>query len=364
MHAITNVRMIKGPAIVDVNGACHVLGKEVSGHIISIRPGKAIPFEPSTRCKLRVRLGTGGKMWKANPVDAGTFMWRDIARDISALAAGKRVTVMLAGNSDTGKSTLSTYLANYLRGHGLVSCIIDGDIGQGDLAPPGSIGAAPISGQIIDLRDVSTRLFEFVGNISPVGFERLIARKLSTILKRGSRLGDISIVNTDGYAGHAGVQYKLQIANELRPDAIVCVGKNPALFDALGDGPWRVLRAKASNQAPKSRSDRISRRLDQFLRYIGDGTTFAELCKVEFTYKNRLFSPSELSHPPIKQLEPENLKRMFVGLCSNKKVIGFGIVTGIIKDNIYIKTNVKNFDRLYLSNIRLPSKMSAKIRID
>jgi len=364
MHAFANVRMIKGPAIVDVNGACHVLGKDVSGHTISVRPGKAIPFEPSTRCRLCVSLGTGGKMWKANIGDAGTFMWRDIARDISASADNKKFTVMLAGNSDTGKSTLSTYLANFVRGHGLVPCIIDGDIGQGDLAPPGSIGAAMLSGQIIDLRDVSTHLFEFVGNISPAGFERLIVRKLSTILKRGSLLGDISIVNTDGYARDAGVQYKLQIANELSPDVIVCVGKNPALFEALRDGPWRLLRAKASNQTPKSKSDRISRRLDQFLRYVGDGETFAELWKVEFEYKNRLFSQSELSHPPIKQLEKENLKSMFVGLCLSKKVIGFGIVRGIVKDKIYIKTNVKNFDRLYLSNIRLPSNMFGEIRND
>lgn len=165
-------------------------------------------------------------MWRANSAAAGTFIWRDIGRDISELADGKRVTVMLAGNSDWGKSTLSVYLANLALGHGLVPCIIDGDIGQNDLASPASIGAAALSRQIIDLRDVSASMIEFVGNTSPVGFERVVARKLRSIIKRVGLLGDIFIINTDGYAREAGIQYRLMIANELQPDAIVCVGEN------------------------------------------------------------------------------------------------------------------------------------------
>ena len=138
-----------------------------------IRAGKALPFEPSGRCRLHVRFGSGGRMWRANSAAAGTFIWRDIGRDISELADGKRVTVMLAGNSDWGKSTLSVYLANLALGHGLVPCIIDGDIGQNDLASPASIGAAALSRQIIDLRDVSASMIEFVGNTSPVGLSAL-----------------------------------------------------------------------------------------------------------------------------------------------------------------------------------------------
>jgi polynucleotide 5'-hydroxyl-kinase GRC3/NOL9 len=364
MYSIANVRMIKGPAIVAVNGACHVLGNDVSGRKITIRAGKALPFEPYGKCRLDVRFGSGGRMWRANPAAAGTFIWRDTARDISALADGKRVTVMLAGNSDTGKSTLSVYLANMVLGDGLVPCIIDGDIGQGDLAPPASIGATALSRPIIDLRDVSAGMIEFVGNTSPVGFERVVARKLRSILKRVGLLGDICIVNTDGYALGAGVKYKLMIANELQPDAIVCVGENSLLLDALGDGPWRVLRAKPTNQAPKSRSERANRRLEQFLRHIGEGSTSAELLQVKFTYKSRLFSPSELFRPDIKQLEPEKMKRMFVGLGLNKRVTGFGIVTGINKDSIRIQTKVETFDRVYLSNIRLVGNMTAEIRID
>jgi polynucleotide 5'-hydroxyl-kinase GRC3/NOL9 len=302
-------------------------------------------------------------MWLADPAAAGTSMWRGLAQQVSTLAGGKKITVMLAGDTDTGKSTLAAYLANVLLRRGLVPCIVDGDIGQGDLAPPASIGAAALSRQVTDLRDVSASLFEFVGNISPAGFERIVAKKLRLLLERAGPLGNVCIVNTDGYVRDGGVQYKLMIAKELRPDVIVCLGKNPELLDAFEGGPWQVLRARASSQALKSRYERMSRRLDQFLRHIGSGSSVAELSQVKFVYMGRTFSPSELSQPPIIQLEPENLKRMFVGLGSNDQVVGFGIITDITPGNVYVRTDVSSFDRIYLSNIRLGRDRAVEIRI-
>jgi polynucleotide 5'-kinase involved in rRNA processing len=71
---------------------------------------------------------------------------------------------------------------------------------------------------------------------------------------------------------------------------------------------------------------------------------------------NDLFSPSELFHPPIKQLEQENMKGMFVGLGSNGIVVGFGVIKNVNLSNntsIRIQTNINSFDTIYLSNIRL-----------
>ncbi len=356
--------MVKGPATVTVDGTCHVLGSDVSGQTIQIRAGKALPFEPRRLCSLRARLGRGGRMWLADPADAGTSLWHDIAQQVTALASGKKVTVMLAGDTDTGKSTLSAYLANVALGLGLAPCIIDGDIGQGDLAPPASVGAAVLSRQVTDLRDVKASLFEFVGNISPAGFEHLVAKKLGSIFKRAGLLGDICIVNTDGYVRNSGVQYKLMIAKELRPDVIICLGENQVLLDTFRDGPWQVLRAKLSSQASKSRHERTSRRLDQFLRHVGSGSSAVELLHLKFIYMERVFSPLELSQPPIKQLEPENLKRMFVGLGSNDQIVGFGIITGINQSSILVQTDVGCFDSVYLSNIRLSGDRAVEIRID
>ena len=361
------VRMIKGPAKVVVKGACHVLGRDVSGQTVKVRAGKALPFEPSNRwCRLHAQLGYGARLWWADPKRAGTSMWFDLAQQVSNLATRKKITAMLVGDTDTGKSTLAIYLANIAIRRGLVPSIIDADIGQGDLAPPTAIGAAVLSKQVVDLRDVNTSLFEFVGSISPVGFEELVAKKLKSMLDRTRLLADMCIVNTDGYVRNGGVQYKAMIAEELQPDAVISLGENMELFDMWHNGAsWQILRAWSSHQAYKSRLERLNRRLDQFLRYVGNRYSIVKLSQVKFDYMNRLFSPSNLFRLPIKQLEPDNMTGMFVGLGSNGNVMGFGIIINVNQDdsNIHIQTNINSFDTIYLSNIRMSSDRIMEVRL-
>ena len=370
MPQAPKVRMVKGPARVFVKGACHVLGSDVSGQIVKVRPGKALPFEPRNQwCRLRVQLGYGARLWWADPRQAGISMWRSLSEQVSALAANKKAitTVMLVGDTDTGKSTLSVYLANMAIKNGLIPIIIDGDIGQGDLAPPTAIGAAVLSKQLVDLRDVNASQFEFIGGISPIGFETLITKKLKSILDRirTSSLADICIVNTDGYVKDTGIQYKAMIAEELQPDAIICLGENVDLFDGQRQQQQQeqhkakscqILRASRSSQAYKSRIERMNRRLDQFLRYVGHGSSVVKLSQIKFDYMNKVFSPSDLfNQPATKQLETENMRGMFVGLGSTGNVIGFGVIINVNLGNdiIHIQTNISSFDTMYLSNVRL-----------
>ena len=362
------VRMIKGPAKVVVKGGpCHVLGRDVSGQTVKVRPGKALPFELGNKwCRLHARLGYGARSWWADPKQAGTSMWLSLAQQVSDLATGKKTIVMLVGDTDTGKSTLAIYLANTAIRRGLIPSIIDADIGQGDLAPPTAIGAAILSKQVVDLRDVNTSLFEFVGSISPVGFEELIAKKLKSMLDRTSKLADICIVNTDGYVRNGGIQYKAMIAKELQPDAVISLGENVEMFDMWHKGAsWQILRARSSNQAYKSRLERLNRRLDQFLRYVGNGYSIVNLSQVKFDYMNRLFSPSDLFQLPLKQLEPDNMTGMFVGLGSKGNVMGFGVIIALDSDNgnINIQTNINLFNTIYLSNISLSNHRLMEIRL-
>ncbi len=360
------VKMIKGPAEVIVKGACHVLGRDVSGQIVKVRAGKTLPFEPSNRwCRLHARLGYGARLWSADPNEAGTLMWLNLARRISDLASRKKTTVMLVGDTDTGKSTLAIYLANMAIRRGLVPSIIDGDIGQGDLAPPTAIGSAFLSKQLVDLRDVNSSLFEFVGSISPVGFEGLIAKKLRSLLDRTSPFADIFIVNTDGYVRNGGLEYKSMIAQKLQPDAIIPLGEN-VLFDGLYKvASWQIFHARSSSQAYKSRLERLNRRLDQFLRYVGNGYSIVNLSQVKFDYMNKLFSPSDLFQLPLKQLEPDNMTGMFVGLGSKGNIMGFGVIITLNSDNsiINIQTSINSFDTIYLSNISLSNHRLMEIRL-
>lgn len=359
------VRMVKGPARVFVKGACHVLGSDVSGQIVKVRAGKALPFEPRNQfCRLHAQLGYGAKLWWADPQQAGISMWRTLSEQVLTLAANKKAitTVMLVGDTDTGKSTLSIYLANMAIRNGLIPSIIDGDIGQGDLAPPTAIGAAVLSKQLVDLRDVNASQFEFIGGISPIGFESLIAKKLRSIFDRirTSSLANICIVNTDGYVRNSGLQYKAMIAEELQPDAVICLGENVELFERQRQHKavsYQILWARRSSHVYKSRFERLNRRLDQFLRFVGHGSSIAKLSNIKFDYMNELFSPTDLfNQPPSKwRLETESMGGMFVGLGSNGSVIGFGVIINVDLGNniIHTQTNINSFDTTFLSNLRL-----------
>jgi polynucleotide 5'-kinase involved in rRNA processing len=185
------------------------------------------------------------------------------------------------------------------------------------------------------------------------------------MLDRTSPFADISIVNTDGYVRNGGLEYKSMIAQKLQPDAIISLGEN-MLFDGWRKvASWQLLHAWSSSQAYKSRLERLNRRLDQFLRYVGNEYTIANLLQIKFDYMNTLFSSFDLRQPPLKQLEPENMTGMFVGLGSNCTVMGFGVIINVNPNNstIHAQTNINSFDTIYLSNIRLSSDRIMEVRL-
>jgi polynucleotide 5'-kinase involved in rRNA processing len=160
------------------------------------------------------------------------------------------------------------------------------------------------------------------------------------------------------------------IAEELQPDVVICLGENVLLLDRSKIWSSKILHASSSSQVYKSRIERLSRRLDQFLRYVGNGSYTAKLSQVKFDYMSKLFSSSDLFQqqqqpPPIKQLEPENMTGMFVGLGSKGSVSGFGVIINVSPGNgiIQIQTNTNSFDTIYLSNVRLSSDRIMEVRL-
>jgi polynucleotide 5'-hydroxyl-kinase GRC3/NOL9 len=324
---------------------------DVSGTTVAVKAGRALPFEPAQGCTLEVE---GGEAWPADPSGAGTSMWQGVAEKVLSIA-GRRPVVMLVGRTDTGKSTFSTFLANLAIERGIVPCIIDGDIGQGDLAPPVCVGAAVVESQVTDLRDVVSECFEFVGSTTPAGSERLVARSLRAVLDRNRGLSRLHIINTDGYVDGKGVPYKRMLATVLRPSVVVCLGRSE-LGAALARGPWLFLRARASAQAAKTRSDRVARRMDQFMRYIGEGLASVPAKRLKFAYRGR---PIPIGG--VRRLAaPAEMEGMFVGLASRGAIAGFGIIENF-GQLVRIRTGVQDFDRVFLSNVSLKNGVESRL---
>jgi polynucleotide 5'-hydroxyl-kinase GRC3/NOL9 len=302
-----------------------------------VRAGKALPFEPDDDCK----LGIEGEAWGADPSAAGTKMWKNAVQRI--LNSGSSRVVMIAGGVDAGKSTFCTYLANMAISRGIIPCVIDGDMGQGDLAPPAAIGAAVLTKPVTDLRDIDARLFEFTGSLSPAGCKRLVASRMRSLLGRTRRLAGLHIVNTDGYVD---VMYKRMLVRALRPDAVVVLGSRQLAAGLAG--PWQTIRARSAWQASKTYHERVGRRLEQYARYVGEGSASVAMNQVKLVY-------TASSRPA-----PNVTEGMFVGLGEKDRVAGFGIVESI-DENITIKTNIQHFTTVWLSDVSLKGGVESRL---
>jgi polynucleotide 5'-hydroxyl-kinase GRC3/NOL9 len=264
---------------------------------------------------------------------------------------------------DTGKSTFCTYLANTALKLGIISCIIDGDIGQGDIVPPSAIGSTIINQAVTDLRDATATHFGFVGSISPAGIESLII-KTTHRLSESSCCGQarLQIINTDGYIDNGGLHYKRQMADEIQPDIVVMLGRNRLLANAIGSGDWTFLRTRSSTQANKSWTDRRWRRHDQFLRFVGDGQIFANTDEKMFRY---LGNPIHLSDIlSLLLIDPLWLKDVFVGLGRNEVIAGFGLIKNIDKNHVELRSDLREFDTIHLTNIRIGADMAEQITLE
>jgi polynucleotide 5'-hydroxyl-kinase GRC3/NOL9 len=289
---------------------------------------------------------------------------------------------LLLGPTDSGKTTLSTYIINQAIKRELRPAIIDADIGQGDLAPPGTIGCAPIENLILDLREVKGKHFRFIGSTNPTRNERLIVRSVESLIGEVNRENsdfrgiDLVVVNTDGYVAGEGLYCKIAIANATQPDTVVCLGENAPDFCKqlrssiqLGKLPL-ILSPKAKlalSYRPiiKLRFERERRRADQFQRYMTVcgkeiGTNGFSLRKIRFVYKGLIYHSvffrvgdhiTLLRKNRARIIPNAALANMFVGLGRASTIIGFGIISSIKKKEIIIRTNFADIDTIYLSNI-------------
>lgn len=356
-----SILLVKGPARVRCEGNVAVLGMNVDGEVI-IRAGKVLPFEVNEPSKINVGISMGGSYRMVKDGDRiGVSIWKDIADKMRH----RPKRVMLVGATDTGKSTLTTFLSNTAHANGLKVGVIDGDVGQGDLAPPSCIGAALIRKQFLDLRDIDAEYYAFIGSISPMGIEKLVIDSMKQILDKIVARSDVCVINTDGYVDEYGINYKIALAEALKPDLIVYIGDQARKFDG-----FEVVHVNAPSGIMKTRTEREGRRLAQYARFVGNGEGERSVyaTKKNFVFMGKVYDQSIFKGNLIKiqnfMLPSDVMKGMFVGLAIGDDVKGFGVVTKIADGKINVKTAYRcKFDTIMLSMIRLARNMRREYQI-
>src|SRR4051812_5452263 len=158
---------------------------------------------------------------------------------------------MLLGAPDTGKTTLALRMVNAALERGLRVGLIDADVGQSEIGPPGTIGLALPDRPATSPSDWRAAAIAFVGATNPVG--RLLdvvvgARRLADEAHR--RGAETIVVDTSGLI-RGGVALKLKLAKleVLQPTVVLALRRERELDPLLRLVP-AACRATVITMAP------------------------------------------------------------------------------------------------------------------
>lgn len=162
-------------------------------------------------------------------------------------AAAARL-ILILGDTDTGKTSLTAALAGDLAARGLPVGVIDADLGQSQIGPPAALGLGRVTARVAALADAEVVALAWVGRTSPAGLEEALWAGAGRLADRAAAL-DLRpvLVDTGGLVlGPLGRRLAVGTVRRLSPDLVVCLQRDrecePILDEvAAGSGP-EVLR--------------------------------------------------------------------------------------------------------------------------
>jgi polynucleotide 5'-hydroxyl-kinase GRC3/NOL9 len=335
-----------------VSGRAEVFGYRVRpAQKIVVREGKRLPFFALEKAVFDISLGTNSSIEEA----AGSTIPSSWSKLLEAvLSLEKRPAVILVlGTTDSGKSSLCTYLVNRLADCKCRVAVLDGDLGQSDIGSSGTVGYGVASKPVTELYGLKLENAFFIGVTSPIldinrTIEGLAALKAEIL----ERTVDFVVVNTDGWvAGDVAVQYKTALIKELKPDVIVGVQAENELDELARSLEQTVvtveLSSSLSQRTPEKR--KILREMT-YARYLKDA-------------KTQCYPMSQVTIEPRNGLPKDQTpeKGLLVGLYgSGSKFLGIGVLREInqTRKALKVQTSVAaKPQRIVIGKVRLDEKL-------
>ena len=197
--------------------------------------------------------------------------WEDAARRFLGTAG----LTMVVGGPDTGKSTLCQYLVyrSYVAGEPVA--LVDLDLGQSHLGPPGALGLGLFPPRFPGDRGLFPEGLYFIGQTSPVGAILEVAVGCRVLVDQARAQGVTRLlVNTSGLVhGFAAHRLKQAQAELLQPQLLLALereGELAPLLRTLDQGPGTMLTLPVSSHAfPWGLELRRLYREERFRRYWG-----------------------------------------------------------------------------------------------
>jgi len=345
--------LVDGPASVRlVSGKAEVFGYQVKqAQKVVVREGKRLPFFVLEKALFDMSLGANAGVEEAS----GSTIPSSWNKPLEAILSveKKPVVVLVLGKIDSGKSSYCTYLVNKMVNGKCRVAVLDGDLGQSDIGPSGTVGYAVTSKPVTELYDLKLENAFFIGVTSPIiaigkTIEGLSALK-TEVFKRPM---DFVVVNTDGWVeGDIAVRYKAALIKELKPDLIVGVQVADELSGLIANAEQAVLTVEISpSLRQRTAEKRKSLREMTYARYLKGA-------------KLQCYPMSQLAIEPRdalpKSQAPE--KGVLVGLYGSEgKFLGIGVLREInqIRRVLKVQTAVSiKPSRIVIGKVFLDEKL-------
>ncbi len=266
---------ISGPAeIVISEGSLMVLGAELAkGDKVSISEYRSYALKALEDTRILVGLGERGKIEWVGPDTEPLEEWVSIAEAvIDGCTLPCRVVVM--GPVDSGKTSFTALLANRALARGVPVALIDSDVGQADIGPPGFVSLSLPSDWILWLRELEPSSMRFIGSIEPAPVVGRIVSQTVILVERAEREGaGLTVVDTDGWVeGWNALEYKGDLVRTAGIDRIIVLG-DPGLYGFLQKlRPGRVYYARSPVvKVSRDAVDRGNLRSMNYRRFLEGG---------------------------------------------------------------------------------------------
>ncbi|MCC6010811.1 MAG: GTPase [Desulfurococcaceae archaeon] len=213
-----------GPMSILVKSGCiDIYGKELcAGGKAIIHKARNYIVEATSDAEIDVTMVNNSQIQSVEDNDPYRKK-REVIIEITRSTCKKIVVV---GCVDCGKTSFATMLFNAFLRTGRKPGVIDGDVGQADIGPPGYITLGTSEETVLWISELKPISMRFIGDIKPQYYAQSIISKIKELVKFAEDLHlNPLIVDTDGWVkDEAGLLHKYSIINELRPDIIVVLG--------------------------------------------------------------------------------------------------------------------------------------------
>jgi len=323
--------LVDGPASVClVSGRAELFGYQLKQAArVVVRGGKRLPFFVLEKAVFDISLGANASVEEAEG-NTNPESWNRPLESILRVQK-KPVVVLVLGKSDSGKSSYCTYLLNKLVDGKCRVAVLDGDLGQSDIGPSGTVSYAIASKPLIDLYNLRLKNAFFVGVTSPnLAVDRTIEGLAAMEAEILQKPVNFVLVNTDGWVtGEDAVSYKTKIITELKPDVIVAVQVEDELTPlTLNLNASSLIMVEPSSAlCPRSPEKRRNIREMTYIKFMKDA-------------KLHCYPISQMTVEPRRAIpknqEPE--KGLLVGLYgSESKFLGIGVLREVNRERKALK---------------------------